>query len=383
MSPPVAQNTAALAEALERHRAILDTAVDGIITIDDRGIIESFNHAAERMFGYAADEVIGHNIRLLMPQPYRRDHDQYIENYLSTGQARIIGIGREVEGLRKDGTVFPMDLAVGAVHLPERLLFTGITRDISDRKAVEAEGRRRLNDLAHTSRLTALGEMATGLAHEVNQPLTAIISHASACLRMLGSGHADEALMRESLQQIARQGERAGEVIKRLRGFVRKGEMAFREDDLNTVVRDVLWLVGHEIKAAQIEVDLQLEDNLPAAQMDRVQIEQVVFNLVRNAIEAMAQTPAAQRRLTLYTSSAQWREAPAIRFCVQDSGPGFGGLDPARLFDAYFTTKPDGLGQGLSICRSIIETHDGHIAAEVSDSGSARLQFVLPQVQLT
>ena len=144
MSPPVAQNTAALAEALERHRAILDTAVDGIITIDDRGIIESFNHAAERMFGYAADEVIGHNIRLLMPQPYRRDHDQYIENYLSTGQARIIGIGREVEGLRKDGTVFPMDLAVGAVHLPERLLFTGITRDISDRKAVEAEGRRQL-----------------------------------------------------------------------------------------------------------------------------------------------------------------------------------------------------------------------------------------------
>ncbi|MDT0499082.1 PAS domain S-box protein [Algiphilus sp. W345] len=383
MSPPVAQNTAALAEALERHRAILDTAVDGIITIDDRGIVESFNHAAERMFGYAADEVIGRNIKLLMPQPYRRDHDQYIKNYLSTGQARIIGIGREVEGLRKDGTVFPMDLAVGAVHLPERLLFTGITRDISDRKAVEAEGRRRLNELAHTSRLTALGEMATGLAHEVNQPLTAIISHASACLRMLGSGHADEALMRESLQQIARQGERAGNVIKRLRSFVRKGEMAFREDDLNTVVRDVLWLVGHEIKAAQIEVDLQLEDDLPTAQMDRVQIEQVVFNLVRNAIEAMAQTPAGQRRVTLYTSSAQWREAPAIRFCVQDSGPGFVGLDPARLFDAYFTTKPDGLGQGLSICRSIIETHDGHIAAEVSDSGSARLQFLLPQVQLT
>lgn len=378
---PPDTTAAALAESLERHRAILDTAVDGIITISDHGIIESFNHAAERMFGYEAAEVIGRNINLLMPEPYRSGHDGYVHNYVVGGEPKIIGIGREVEGLRKDRSVFPMDLAVGEVRLADRRLFTGITRDISYRKAMELEARRRLNDLAHASRLAALGEMASGLAHEVNQPLTAIISHASACLRMLAGGRADAELMQDSLQQIARQGERAGEVIKRLRSFVQKGEMEFRLNDLNTMARDVLWLLGYEIKAAQIAIVLELSDALPHAQMDRVQIEQVVFNLVRNAIEAMQAAAERPPILTLKTSIGEWRGRPAVRFCVQDNGPGFGVLEPARLFEPYFTTKADGLGQGLAICRSIIEAHDGQIGAEPADGGGARFQFLLPMEQ--
>lgn len=375
-----ADTAAALAESLERHRAILDTAVDGIITINDRGIVESFNRAAERMFGYTAAEIIGHNISRLMPEPYRSGHDGYVRHYVATGDARIIGIGREVEGLRKDGSVFPMDLAVGEVHLPGRRLFTGITRDISYRKAVEMEARRRLNDLAHTARLAALGEMASGLAHEVNQPLTAIISHASACLRMMASGRADAELMQESLQQIARQGERAGEVIKRLRRFVQKGEIEFRAADLNTVVRDVLWLLGHELKAAQVEITLELDEALPAVQMDSVQIEQVVFNLVRNAIDAMQARDGGARRLRIETAHDRWREAPAVRVAVVDSGPGLGGLGE-QLFQPYFTTKPDGLGQGLSICRSIVEAHDGRLQAADAEGGGACFEFRLPLVQ--
>jgi two-component system sensor kinase FixL len=368
----------ALAESLERHRAILDTAVDGIITISDRGIIESFNRAAERIFGYAAAEVVGRNISMLMPEPYRGGHAGYVANYVGGGAPKIIGIGREVEGLRKDGSVFPMELAVGEVRLQDRRMFTGITRDISKRKAAEVEARLRLNDLAHAARLAALGEMASGLAHEVNQPLTAIISHASACLRMMANGVAEPDLLQDSLRQIARQGERAGEVIKRLRRFVQKGEMEFRGASLNSIVQDVLWLVSHELKTAAVRVELDLADGLAEAQVDRVQIEQVVFNLVRNAIESMSRTPVDQRLLCIRTLPDQRRNAPAVRCVVEDSGPGFGDLTIAQLFEPYFTTKPDGLGQGLAICRSIIETHEGGISAESKLPSGARFSFWLP-----
>lgn len=374
-----------LAVSMEHYRAILDTAVDGIVTIDEHGLIESFNRSAERMFGYAADEVIGRNISVLMPEPYRSRHDGYLGAYVSTGKARIIGIGREVEGLRKDGSVFPMDLAVGEVHLPGRRLFTGITRDISDRKAVEAEARRRLNDLAHVSRLAAMGEMATALAHEVNQPLTAIISHASACLRILASNRADPQLLQELLQdsltQIARQGERAGEVIKRLRRFVRKSEMEFLADDLNSIVRDVLWLVGHELRASSAQVELQLAVDLPPVTMDRVQIEQVVFNLIRNALEALAGVPEPRRCVRVTTMRGE-RGGRATAVCrVEDRGTGFAGVEPSKLFEPYFTTKPSGLGQGLAICRSILEAHEGGLGAEAGVPDGACFEFWLPLVR--
>ncbi|MDB5971348.1 MAG: Two-component system, LuxR family, sensor kinase FixL [Hydrocarboniphaga sp.] len=392
--PSTAAQTAAdpglagrLAESLEHYRAILDTAVDGIITIDEHGLIQSFNGAAERIFGYRADEVLGLNISLLMPEPYRHQHDGYIEAYRSSGQARIIGIGREVEGRRRDGSVFPMDLSVGEIHLPGRRLFTGITRDITDRKAAEADAQRRLNDLAHVSRVATMGTMATALAHEVNQPLTAIISHAGACLRLLATRRpaeiADapdslEALLHESLTQIARQGERAGEVIRQLRRFVRKSEMEFHACQLNRLVSEVMFLLAHEIRATKVQLEFRLADNLPEVAMDRVQIEQVIFNLVRNALEAMASVAQDQRLLWLSTSLVEQDAAPAIRFCAEDRGPGFAGIEPARLFEPYFTTKAGGMGQGLAICHSILESHEGGISAEPAAPRGARFCFWLP-----
>lgn len=372
-----------LNESLEHYRAILDTAVDGIITIDEQGLIESFNRAAERMFGYAADEIIGSSIDRLMPEPYRSHHDGYIARYLATGEARIIGFGREVQGQRRDGSVFPMELAVGEVRLVSRRLFTGITRDVSDRKAVEEQARLRLNELAHVSRLAAMGDMATSLAHEVNQPLTAIISHATACLRMLaneqrmGSESLRE-LLEDSLTQIARQGERAGEVIKRLRRFVRKGEMEFRAESINTVVRDVLWLAGHEVRAATATIELRLEEPLPKVTMDRVQIEQVVFNLLRNSLEALATLPEARRLITIRTYCERCDGRMRVFCSVEDRGPGFSDDAAERLFEPYYTTKSNGLGQGLSICRSIVEAHEGKIEAERALPFGARFSFCLP-----
>jgi two-component system sensor kinase FixL len=273
-----------------------------------------------------------------------------------------------------------MELAVGEVHLPGRRLFTGITRDISSRRALEVEARRRLAELAHVSRLAAMGEMATVLAHEVNQPLTAIISHATACLRLIARGKAEDGLLTESLTQIARQGERAGEVIKRLRRFVSKAEMEFRPSDLNATVRDVLWLLGHELRGARVEMTLELQGDLPMPAMDAVQIEQVVFNLVRNALEALGTLPEGQpRRLRLATTATDDGEGVALT--VEDDGPGFPGIEPAQLFEPYFTTKAGGLGQGLAICRSIIEAHAGRIDAEAAEPRGARFRFVLPLSQ--
>ena len=376
-----------LAESLEHYRAILDTAVDGIITIDERGLIQSFNRAAERMFGYTAQQIIGRNVSVLMAEPERRRHDAHLDAYRADGKAHIIGIGREVEGQRSDGSRFPMDLSVGEIHLPNRRLFTGITRDISDRKAAEAQAQRRLNDLAHVSRVATMGAMATALAHEVNQPLTVIISHATACLRLLnaqrppGSEAAPgplEAQLQESLAQIARQGERAGEVIRQLRRFVGKSEMAFHDCQLNSVAQEVLSLLAHEIRASRTQIDFDMAESLPEVPMDRAQIEQVVFNLVRNALEAMAAVPEQRRRLRLSTAQIEHDGRAAASFCVEDCGPGFAGIEPARLFEPYFTTKAGGMGQGLAICRSIVEAHDGGIGASAAQPEGARFHFWLP-----
>jgi two-component system sensor kinase FixL len=369
---------AELGEAMDRYQGILDTAVDGIITINQRGLIETFNRAAERIFGYRAAEVIGHNVSMLMPPPHRDQHDQYIDDYLRTRRKKIIGIGREVEGLRKDGTVFPLELAVGEVSTPAGRIFTGIIRDITDRREAEAEARRRLKEFAHLMRMRSMGELASGLAHEVNQPLTAIISNAQACLRMINANRADPELIRDALQQIARQGERAGEVIRRLRKYVEKGELEKVPSDLNVSVVEVLELLKHELETHHVEVKLEVEPDLPSVPADRVQIEQVMINLIRNAVDAMAASDANPARLYIGTRRGSHSGVAGIQISVRDTGPGISTEASGKLFEPFFSTKPDGLGQGLTICRRIIEAHGGRIWAEPVQPHGAAFHFWLP-----
>jgi two-component system sensor kinase FixL len=369
-----------LAASMDRHQGILDTAVDGIITIDERGLVESFNRAAERIFGYRAAEVIGRNVAMLMPPPYRESHDGYLGNYRRTRRKKIIGIGREVEGLRKDGTRFPLDLAVGEVVTAGQRRFTGIVRDITDRKEAERELRRRIDELAHVTRVHSMGELAAGLAHEINQPLTAIISYARACVRMLDAGTADHELLHGSLEQIARQGERASEVIRRLRKYVEKGEIDTLPGDLGASIAEALALLDHELTVNQVRVYVDVPAPLPAVHIDRVQIEQVLVNLVRNAVEAMAATAPAGRELhvAVCREEADAAGSASLRVSVRDCGPGFGQNSPARLFDPFFTTKSEGLGQGLAICRRIVEAHQGTIWAESAAPSGAVFSFLLP-----
>ncbi|MGD8828186.1 MAG: PAS domain S-box protein [Gammaproteobacteria bacterium] len=366
-----------LDEANIRAQAMLDTAVDAIITIDAAGTIETFNQSAEKIFGYRAAEVIGENVKVLMPSPYREAHDDYLRRYVESGERHIIGIGREVTARRRDGTLFPADLAVGEIRLPGRQLFTGFIRDISDRKSAEQEAHRRLGELAHVSRIASLGEMASGLAHEVNQPLAAVVSYARACLRMLKQGTVDPAMLEDALSQIALQGERAGDIIRHLRQLVHKTEPRREPVALPTLIDEVLWLVNHELISNGIEVVRKDARRLPPAQADRIQVEQVLLNLVRNAIDVLRDGNAEGRRIVINTALSETDDGPTLRVGVQDNGPGISPEVRDSLFDGFVTTKPDGLGQGLAISRTIIRSHGGELWADEAEKG-AHFCFTLP-----
>jgi len=366
---------AALEDQRLRLQAILETAVDAIVIIDEAGIVQQANPAVQRLFGYTPEELVGGNVSLLMPSPDRERHGQYIRNYLRTGEARIIGIGREVLARRKDGSLLPVELAVSEVRLPGRRLFAGSLRDISDRKRAEEQARVRLDELAHASRLTAMGEMAAGIAHEINQPLSAIVSFAGACLRILRSGQAEPAVLERALEQIVAQGERAGGIIRRMRDFVRKRPTERVPVDVNATVREVLALLEHLVRRHRIRIRLELDERLPEVTGDPVQIEQVTLNLVRNAIEAMAEADSGGGELAIRTS-ADGRDV--IEVIVADTGRGVDPEHEERLFEPFFSTKPSGMGIGLALTRSIVEAHGGRLGARRNPEGGMTFQFSLP-----
>ena len=363
------------AESEIRLRAILHTAVDTIITIKTSGEIESANPAAERMFGYTRGELLGRNVSMLMPLPWREEHDRHIARYLNTGEARIIGIGREIEAQRKDGSIFPIDLAVSEVRLPHRRLFTGIIRDLTERRKMEERARLRLEDAAHTARLLELGEMCSGIVHEVNQPLAAIVSFADGCLRMVHGGRAEPALIEDTLSRIAKQGARAGEILSRLRSLVRKGESRRETIDLGEAIGEVLLLVDHERRRRSVRVETECEPGIPTVSVDRVHVEQILLNLLRNAFHAVEN--AENRQVWVRVMGAS--PGPSVRLVVEDSGPGIAPELRERIFEPFYTTRPNGLGVGLAISRSLAERHGGHLRAEADGAGGgARFVLELP-----
>jgi two-component system sensor kinase FixL len=355
-------------------RTIIETAVDGIIVIDSGGTMVLFNDAAERLFGYAPEEVLGHNISMLMPEPHRSQHDAYISRYLAEGGPRIIGIGREVPALRKDGSTFPMYLSVGEGLLGEERIFLGIIHDLTDRKAREAVVRGLQNELLHASRMTAMGQLTSALAHELNQPLTAVMNYMNAARRGLESS-ADPAVLRarELLEKAVAQTGRAGQIIRRLRDFIEKKEPNRSLEDLNASVEEAvaLGLVG--AAADDIVIETRLEPDLPQILFDRIQIQQVIVNLLRNAVEAME--GAETRKIVITTA----RLIPAcVEIAVCDNGPGISPDIAARLFQPFSTTKAKGMGMGLSICKAIIEAHGGRLWAAPNPGGGAQFHFRLP-----
>ena len=365
----------ALDATTRRSQTVLDTAVDGIITIDENGIMQSCNLSAQRLFGYREEDLLGRNVSMLMPPHHADNHDGYLQRYLETGEKHIIGIGREVTGRRKDGSEFPMELAVGEFVQNGRHYFTGFTRDITDRKQAEREARSRLNELAHVARLSTIHNLASGLAHEINQPLTAVVTMAQALLRGQRAGMLDGEKLETTLDKIIRQGVRASNIIQQMREFVGKGRVEASEPhDIDVVIDDVLQLLEHEIEHNGISIDYRRGDGSPA-HINRVQIEQVVLNLLKNAVEAMGEIDT-DRCLTI-TTAYPGGDAGVVQVSIEDTGAGLPD-EGERLFDSFFSTKAEGMGQGLSICRSIIEAHGGSIDAGSTAGGGAVFTFTLP-----
>jgi len=362
------------AAAMTHHlQSILDSAPDAVIVIDLSGIMTSFSPAAERLFGWRADEAIGRNVSLLMPSPHREGHDGYLARYARTREAKIIGKGRVVLGQRKDGSTFPMELAVGETR-GSRPFYTGFIRDLTDRQNTEARLRDLQTELVHVSRLTAMGEMATTLAHELNQPLSAIANLLTGSRRLLDRGRPeDQAKVRDAVDKASAQALRAGDVIHRMREFVRRGASEKAPESLSKVVEDAaaLALIGaHE---HLVSTRLQLDPAADAVYADRVQIQQVLVNLIRNGVDAMSDSP----RRELIIASRRLDDGTA-QVSVTDTGSGINDDFRERLFQPFMTTKAEGMGVGLSISRSIIEAHGGRIWADANPKGGTVFHFTLP-----
>jgi len=359
----------------ETHlRSILDTVPDAMIVVDGSGIMQLFSTAAERMFGFTEQQAIGKNVSELMPNPDHARHDSYLTRYRSSGERHIIGIGRIVTGKRRDGTTFPMHLTIGEMQSGGEPYFTGFVRDLTEHQQTQARLQELQSELVHVSRLSAMGEMASALAHELNQPLAAISNYMKGSRRLLSQSQDPNTKKIESaMDRAAEQALRAGQIIRRLRDFVSRGESDKLDESLSKLVEEAGALGLSGAREQNVQLRFNLKPEFDRVLVDRVQIQQVLVNLFRNALEAMAQSP----RRELIVSNERVAD-DMIEIAVSDTGSGFQDDVKPNLFQTFFTTKETGMGVGLSISRSIIEAHGGRMSAESNSSGGATFRFTLP-----
>jgi two-component system, LuxR family, sensor kinase FixL len=355
-----------LSEGEARLRAVWEMAVDAMITIDERGIIEAVNPAALRLFGYAADEMSGKNVSMLMPSPDRERHNEYLQRYIETGIAKIIGIGREAIGVRKNGTEFPIDIAISELHVRGRRLFTGIIRDITDLRKAQRQ-------LVQSERLTAIGQMVTGLAHESRNAL----QRAQACLDMLeleiGENSGSELL------DLTRRGRAALDELHRLyeevRDYASPVKLDYSTCDLCELVKTVWIHLEEEWATKQVQLFGHAEEKKLICQVDRHKIEQVLRNVLENAIAVSPQ--AGRVQVTCADADIDGRRG--VRIAINDDGPGLDEKQKQGIFEPFFTTKPKGTGLGMAIARRLVEAHNGMIVVGHSPRSGAEIIISLPK----
>jgi two-component system sensor kinase FixL len=361
--------------ARERHlQSILETVPDAMIVINESGIMQSFSSAAVRLFGYSAVEAVGRNVSVLMPEPDRGRHDGYLERYRRTHERHIIGIGRVVTGRRKDGSTFPMHLSVGEMRSGKDRFFTGFVRDLTEAQETQTKLQELQSELVHVSRLTAMGEMAATLAHELNQPLAAISNYLRGSRRLLETNEDPRlATVRDALGKGAEQALRAGQIIRRLRDFVTRGETEKRLERLSKLIEEASALALVGARERGVRVEFTIDPTVDMVIVDRVQVQQVLVNLLRNAMDAMQDAPRRELTISIAPSSDDM-----VEVAVADTGPGISPDIRPRLFQPFVTSKSHGMGVGLSISRTIIESHGGTLIAEPNEGGGAIFRFTLP-----
>src|SRR5438094_5956206 len=362
-------------QAEEKFRLATEASLSGIVLVNDRGRIVLVNTHVEKLFGYEREELVGETVDVLVPERFAGQHPAHREQFLAAPTARAMGAGRALFGRRKDGSEFPVEIGLNPIQTPEGTLVLAAVVDISARKVAEAEALQRREEVGHLSRVAVMGEMAASIAHELNQPLSGIISNASAGQRFIDRGNVDLGELRNLLADIVADGRRAGEVIRGVQGMVKKGAPARQRVNLNDLVMNVVRLVNPDATLHSCEMETLLEPNLPAIEADPIQLQQVLINLVINAFDAMRNIPVSRRRVVIAT---EWNGEGTICTSVRDYGVGISEEARDRLFEHFFTTKAQGLGMGLGIVRSIVESHAGTVTAENVAGGGARFHFTLP-----
>ena len=361
----------------QRYRVMVETASDAVVCIDEGGAVLLANPATKKVFGYDPTDLIGKPLTMLMPEYLRRLHENGLRRYSATGRRHINWQGTELTGLRKGGQEFPVEISFGELTADGHRIFTGFIRDISERKQAE-ELRASLHatqlELAQVSRLTTMGELAASIAHEVNQPLTAVTNNANACLRLLARHNLDPDVLRRALEEIVGDGTRASTVIARIRAFLKKAPTERKELDINEVIEEVLVLARRELSENRVLLELELTKTLPLVLVDRVQLQQVLLNLIMNGIEAM--TAVTDRPRMLWVQSGV-EESGDVMVTVRDSGSGLGS-EADRVFTPFFTTKTSGMGMGLSISRSLVESHGGRLWTTPNSPHGAIFSFTMP-----
>ena len=362
-------------QAEELFRLATEASPSGTVLVDDHGRIVLVNAHIEELFGYARDELIGRDIEILVPERFRRVHPGDRSSFFAAPKARPMGAGRELFARRKDGTEFPVEIGLNPIQTPHGLVVLANVVDVSARLAAEGEARRRREQVELLGRVSLLGEMTASLAHELNQPLAAIVNNATAAMQYLEQGRLDPKQLQEILTDVVGDGHRAYDIMRNVRGAIKKGSAIRGPINLNDVVRAVTHMVQPDATAQFCKVETFLAPDLPVIEGDPTQIQQVLINLLSNAFDAIHDAPPSRRLVEIATS---YDGEGTISVVVRDYGSGISEKTREHVFEQFFTTKEEGLGMGLAIVRSIIEAHGGTIAGENADGGGARFHFRLP-----
>lgn len=362
-------------QAQELFQLATEASPSGTVLVDHQGRIALVNAHAEKLFGYTRDELIGKGVEILIPDRFARSHAGDRANFFAAPEARPMGAGRELFACRKDGSEFPVEIGLNPIQTPRGLVVLANIVDISARLATEEEARRSREQVELLGRVSLLGEMTASLAHELNQPLTAIVNNATAAMHYIEQGNLHPEQLRDILTDVVADGCRAHDIIGNVRSTIKKGSAVRGRINLNDVVKNVVRMVRPDAAAHLCKVEMSLAQNLPAFEGDLTQIQQVLINLVHNAFDAMRSTPPSGREVEIVTS---YNGDGTICAAVRDHGSGISEPTRERLFEQFFTTKEEGLGMGLAIVRSIVEAHGGSITADNADGGGARFLFHLP-----
>lgn len=358
----------------ELARLFIETAPDAVIIIDSTSRILMFSPAAERLFGYSSEEVVGKSVSILMPSPYAEDHGKYIQKYLQTGKSKIIGIGREVVAKKKNGEVFPIELAVGEMIADGVHVFTGFVRDISVRREYENRVAELQSELFHVARFSALGELTITLAHELNQPLTAISNYATAAGRLCKQGEEGVSKATGLMELIAAQATRAGQIIRKVRNFIMRREVERAWDNVLEATEEAVQIASIGAARRNITIEVHCHDKDVRILMDRVQIQQVITNIVRNAVDALSEWPD-ERHIDINIGESGDGH---VEIEVVDTGPGIAPEVCGRLFEPFQSTKSGGIGIGLAVSKRIVEAHGGTVEAFNNSGSGATFRIRLP-----